>query len=444
MSPSPHPGRQGFPVATGRWPVLGHYPAINRDPWRFFQAGAEAHGNLFWVDPGFSSWTLVAHGEAAFRDLIMTTDHRRAQRSLARKHAHLLGRRVISALDGQEHRRVRRPLLGGLSRLAELAPMVHAHAARGVDQMLTRGGGRLSEVTRVYTMSVALGLLGIDSGHAAEWQRVYQRFTLGFFPLSSERIGTPRWFAQRAKRWIDAQLEVRIAQARSRPGATDLLSRLVQEQQDAEQGLTDEELLDNLRHLLAAGVHTSAQAITWMLAYLATDRRLWDEVAAEVDGMDALPRTAATLAELPLLAGLLREAMRMRPIMIGLTRRAGEGLHVAGRPIVPGTTLLVPLPSLLTDPSRYRDPMRFDPRRWADLGRPRDPVDSAGFGGGAHFCAGHQLTWLEASTFVAALVRAATRSRRRLQMDRLPGTRVLGPAIEAIPSQTEAHLVRAS
>lgn len=433
-------GDHGFPVVAGHLPFVGHYPLLNRDPWRFFRSAINAYGDFFWVDMGFGAWTLAANGEAAFNDLIMCTDAERSQRSLARENVRLLGRRVISALDGDEHRRARRPLVHALSQLEQLAPMVQDLAERSVDALLERGGGRLSEVTRVYTMSVVLGLLGIPSQLAATWQRAYGRFTLGFVPLDTEFFGSPRWLALRTKRWIDARLSEQIDRARSQPGKG-LIHTLVAEQGEDGVGLSDEELLDNLRNLVTAGVHTSAQTITWMLSYLATDRLLWKRVADEVEQQGELPRSAADLAKQPLLTGLLRETMRLRPIMVGLSRIAGPGLCVGDRPMPPGVKLTVPLPALLTDPQRYRDPMRFDPDRW--IGREDAParIDTAGFGGGAHFCAGHLLTWLETNTFVSTLVRAATRRGLRLEMDRLPGTRVLGPALEARKSETDARLV---
>lgn len=443
MTSSPDPDFHGFPVAPGRWPVLGHYPAINRDPWRFFHSGVAAHGAFFWIDQGFGSWTLVAHGEAAFEDLVMNTDHQRSQRSLAREHVRLLGRRVMSALDGAEHRRMRRPIMSALSRLEPLAPMVQGIAARSVEEFLARGEGKLSEVTRVFTMSVVLGLLGIPTHHAPAWQRVYRRFTLGFVPLDSELWGTPRWLALRAKRWIDARLRDQITMARTSSSSSRLLHTLVAQQHDADRGLDDEELLDNLRNLITAGVHPSAQTLTWMLCYLATTPALWSELAEEVCGVEPLPRSVAELARFPLLTGLLRETMRLRPVLLGLSRVAGEGLTVAGRSIPPGIKLMVPMPSLLTSSARYDDPMRFDPHRWVALGRPCARLDTAGFGGGPHYCAGHLLTWLEASTFVATLIRAATRRGLRLHMDAMPRTRVLGPAIEAVASRTHARIVSA-
>ena len=83
-------------------------------------------------------------------------------------------------------------------------------------------------------------------------------------------------------------------------------------------------------------------------------------------------------------------------------------LNYRGYRIPEGTSVALSLANLLMDPALYKDPQRFDPRRWLGRSTPPTPIEMAGFGGGPHFCLGYHLAWLEVLQFLVALAQKMT------------------------------------
>jgi cytochrome P450 len=76
---------------------------------------------------------------------------------------------------------------------------------------------------------------------------------------------------------------------------------------------------------------------------------------------------------------------------------------------IPGGTLLnVPFVHLLRDPLYFPAPDRYDPDRWQERPRP-GTIETAMFGGGAHFCLGYHIAISEGTLFNLHLARAMRR-----------------------------------
>jgi pentalenene oxygenase len=74
------------------------------------------------------------------------------------------------------------------------------------------------------------------------------------------------------------------------------------------------------------------------------------------------------------------------------------------------------------DPRHFPDPLRFDPTRWLDNGRPR-PSNFIPWGTGAHKCIGDRFAVTEMVTAVATIA-------RRVRLD-LPEGRIVRPVARA-------------
>jgi len=88
-----------------------------------------------------------------------------------------------------------------------------------------------------------------------------------------------------------------------------------------------------------------------------------------------------------------------------------------------GFSIGLGLGSYLMDPAIYSQPERFDPGRWLGRGAPPTPIEMAGFGGGAHFCLGYHLAWLEVQQFLVALAQKMRAAKLRPQIADGPAPR---------------------
>ncbi|MEZ6187314.1 MAG: cytochrome P450 [Planctomycetota bacterium] len=224
-------------------------------------------------------------------------------------------------------------------------------------------------------------------------------------------VQPPLWVPTRGNRRLRRarntlrRLMREVLAARRADGAPrdDLLGRLLQ---PGDEGLGDDELVDEMVTLLIAGHDTSAAALAWTLYLLATNPAARDEVQAEVDAVARdRPPTAADLPALRLTRQAFEEALRLYPPAWGQPRQslaedAVGGFRLPARSLITTSQWLVQ-----RHPAHWPDPLRFDPHRFdPEQVATRHRFAYVPFGGGPRLCIGRQLALLEAPLILATLL----------------------------------------
>lgn len=344
--------------------------------------------------------------------------------------AQVVGAQSIILLEPQPHRARRRlltppfhgerlkaygDLVIGLSReaLADLRPGDAFEARERMQQITMRvilqAVFGLHEGTRYRQLETQLHA-SLDL-RAGRWGSL-----LLFFPALRRDLGawSPGGRLKRLDQEIRRQLlqeieERRQALAAGDPGATeasDVLSLLMTCRDEGGQGLSDDELHDELLTLLFAGHETTATALTWALYWLhrhpEVRRRLLQELAEA--GADPDPEQ---INRLPYLGAVVNEVLRIHPVaMLLFPRIVEQPLELAGRALEPGDVLLGCIQAVHERPDLYPDPLQFNPDRF--LERNFGPGEFLPFGGGARRCIGAALAVYEMKLILATLLRAVS------------------------------------
>ncbi|MGA8256252.1 MAG: cytochrome P450, partial [Nocardioides sp.] len=163
---------------------------------------------------------------------------------------------------------------------------------------------------------------------------------------------------------------------------TDVLSRLIVTSEAEGDPLSDTELRDQLVTLLLAGHETTATALAWSLYELGRHPELHARtVQAVSDGDDAW------------IDAVLKEAMRLHPIIPMVVRTLMEPATIAGWDLPAGTTVG---PSIIVSHQRsdnHPDPEVFRPDRFLSQNPPTNTWIP--FGGGARRCIGAGFSLME-------------------------------------------------
>ena len=205
--------------------------------------------------------------------------------------------------------------------------------------------------------------------------------------------------ARRATTELVAYVEAVADERRARP-ADDLLSALIEAEEDGRR-LSRDELLAFSILLLLAGHETTTNLIANGTLALA-----------------AHPVEASRLREdRSLLPSAVEELLRYDSPVQGVVRFAAADAGVGGRRIEAGSTLLLLLGAANRDPEQFADPDALD------LGR--EPNRHLGFGRGVHFCLGAPLARLEGEIAFGRLLDRFGELRLAGEGPRRSGTLVL-------------------
>ncbi len=306
----------------------------------------------------------------------------------------IMGEHSLLLQDSSEHKRARKLLM----------PAFNGHALRDYESLVTdvahrevsswapdtdfRSLERMNALTLEVILRVVFGVT--DERRLAELRPRVNR-TVDVSPAVLLGWGWP-WL-QRFNPWkrtIQNQHELdhlMYAEIRERREATDLaertdvLSRLIQVS-DGGDALTDQELRDQLVTLLLAGHETTATALSWALYEVGRDPEQRRRArAAAADGDDAW------------LEAVLKESMRLHPVIPMVVRTLMKPMTVGGIDLPAGATIG---PSILIAHSReenHPDPEVFRPERF--LGHNPPTNTWIPFGGGVRRCIGAGFSLME-------------------------------------------------
>jgi cytochrome P450 len=186
----------------------------------------------------------------------------------------------------------------------------------------------------------------------------------------------------------------------------DLLTMLLQAKDPvAGVPLSDEQIRDEVRIVLVAGAESTSLITAWLFDTLARHPEV--EVGLRAELASGRNRVVDTrdLRTAPYLRQVITEVMRLYPPMWIDMRRSTEKLRLGGHEFPPGTEFAYSPYALHRESVVYRNPLLFDPHRWAEgEGLSHRNRHYLPFGLGAHRCIGEHFGWLEVAVLTSVIL----------------------------------------
>ena len=224
----------------------------------------------------------------------------------------------------------------------------------------------------------------------------------------------------KARRVLDA-LVYRVISERRRAGmraaAVDLLDMFLQARDaDTGEGMSDQQLRDEVMTFVLAGHETTAVTLAWAWYLLSQHSTVEDRLRAEVrDVLGTRTPTMDDVPRLPYARAVIEETMRLYPA-VSMISRQSYGEDEIGGYHIPANTVIMMSPYVThRNPTWWERPDEFDPERFMpgrENGRPRFAYFP--FSGGPRLCIGNEFALTEAQLILAMVLQ-----RYRLQL--VPG-----------------------
>lgn len=407
------PGPQGLPI-------IGSMLSLRNDPLSFFEGLRRSYGeivritvlgqqlNLF-MKPEYSYYFLVEHA-ANFLSAAERDDMKR-----------LLGEALLTT-DGEVHRRQRRLV----------QPAFHKKRVEGYAEIMTRETSDMldqwrpgqqvdinREMQELTLRIIVKSLFDLDlSAQSHELSLLFTDVIEGNRPrtpgnmILQELPFTAEARAKEARNKLDAFVYEIIAKRRAEGvDHGDVLSMLLEAQDESGGTMSDRELRDQTMTLIAAGHETTSMALSWTFHLLSQNPAVYDKLLTEVRdtlGDRNLP-TVDDLARMPYLDSVITESMRIYSPVWAINRTAINDFELGGYHFPAGSRCFISQWAVQRAPEIWGDPLNFRPERWTPEFKQNLPRGAYfPFGMGPRICIGMPLAEMEARLLLATILQRFT------------------------------------
>lgn len=408
----PHRSIPSFP---GRF-LTGNLSDFRSNRLKLFRDVKETCGEIGSIRVGPLSMLLVSSGSIAHTIL-----HSHANDvdggPLVKTFVPLVGERSLVLLHGPQHRKQRKLLAPSFQReqLAHFTQTMVRYTLEAIegwpegreldvhDEMASLTmriiGKTLFDVDYRHETNELLGAMGLALEHIEHLTSSLVRIPLSWPTPRNQRV-------RRALHTIDTTFREMIRQRRvDHARRKDMLSSLVQVRDEEGQPIGEDQLHDDLMTLYA-GHESTALSLGWTWYLLGRHPEVLARVRQEVDTvLGGRPPAFEDLPHLRYTLQVIKESLRLYPVIFMLARAPTKDLDVAGYRLPKGQMILMPPYSIHRDATFFPDPERFDPDRFRpELEKQLPRHAYIPFGAGPHTCIGNHFAMMEKQLIVATMV----------------------------------------
>lgn len=357
-------------------------PEVLSDPYPVY-AGLRAAGPVCRGGPG--QWAVTRHAEvsALLRDRRLSHEYppEYHQLSVGEGAASGFFQRIILDRDPPGHTRLRRAM--GAAFTPFLMRQLSSYIGKLVDSLLTEAieadvFDAVNDIAFPLPVQVICETIGIPHADRAEVRPYAIDLAKGFSLMVAD---DERAAVHRAVTWLRTYISGLMEERRRRPHE-DLMSCMLSAV-GGDEGITTDEVIDNLVFLFFAGFETTTNLIATGCHCLASHPQQWQLLKRQ-------PGLAETAVE---------EFLRFDAPIQATARLVRETMRVGEVTIRPGRLLVLLIGSANHDERAYAHPDLLDVSR--------SPNQHVSFGGGIHHCLGSSLARLEAQAVFSGLLEKA-------------------------------------
>lgn len=316
--------------------------------------------------------------------------------------------------DGEEHRRNRRLMMpafhgqalhGYVSTMEEIT---QRYLAKWIEKEEFTWFNEFKKLTFEIASQLLIGSNAGDEAEVEQLSKLFTTLTNGLFATAPFKLPfTTLGKALKARDRLSEHLTKVVTERQQHP-THDVLSMLIQAQDEDGSRFNLEELKAQAMLMLFAGHETTTSMLTWFCLELGRHPEVLERARQE---QFALAETGKLnleqLGQMPYLEQILQELERLHPPVGGGFRGVIKPFEFNGYYVPKGWLVLYSIIVTHKQSDIYPNPKQFDPDRFS-LDRQehkQKPFSLIGFGGGSRICIGIAFAKLEMKIIAAHLLR---------------------------------------
>lgn len=406
------PGSMGFPLIGETLQFFTPNTSFDIPP--FIKRRIERYGPVF--KTSLVGKPLIVSTDPDFNYFIFQQENKLFQSWYPDTFRKILGRENLGELHGSIHKYVKNMVLNlvGPEILKNMLPEIEQVAQRTLQQWSCEDSVELKEASASMIFGLtAKKLISYDSNESKEDIRGnFDAFIRGLisFPLNVPGTAYHKSLQgrERVLRTLKNMLQERRTKLRKQP--IDFFDYVIEELEKDGTFLTEGMSLNLIFLLLFASFETTSVATTLALKFLSDHplvlKQLTEEhemILKKRDNADS-GLTWEEYKSMTFTFQFINETVRLANIAPGIFRRAMSEINFKGYIIPAGWTVMVCPPAVHLNPSKYEDPLDFNPWRWEGMEKIGASRNFLAFGGGMRFCVGADFAKVQMAVFLHCLL----------------------------------------
>ena len=395
--------------------LIGNFPLGSRDPLAVLTLWARQFGDIFYYRAGWINVFFLNHPD--YIESVLVTNHRNFIKDRVMRNSRwFFGDGLLTSEGAQwmRQRRLSQPAFHR-ERIATYARTMTDYAEEMVGAWKQRETRDIHQEMMRLTVRIVVKVL-FNVAVTEECEQVSTALNLLMQQGTGGKMILPAFIRYLP---IPAVLRVRHAvrqldeivygiignRRRSEPDAGDLLSVLLQTEDEDGSRMSDRQLRDEVMTFLLAGHETTALSLSWIWYLLSQHPKVEEKLHRELGQiLNGRAPKVEDLARLPYSEKVVKEAMRLYPPAWGLGRTAVNDCEIGGYHVPAGANVVMSQWIMHRDPRFYCHPEDFDPDRWSgESSRHLPKFAYFPFGGGPRLCIGASFALMEVTLLLATI-----------------------------------------